>query len=245
MILKGSQRSGGTALAVHLLNEADNEHIELHELRGFSTDDLNGAFKEIEAISKGTRCEQYLFSVSFNPPETEDVPIEHFEAAIKRVEQRLGLENQPRAIVFHEKEGRRHAHCIWSRIDTDNMKAVELPFFKNRLTEISKQLYLEHGWDMPRGFKDTRERNPLNFTLAEWQQAKRHGEDPKELKALFQECWASADNKQAFSRALEDRGFTLCAGDKRGYVALDFRGEVYSLTRWLEMKIKELVTCPT
>ena len=240
MILKGSQRSGGTALAQHLLNEADNEHIELHELRGFSADDLKGAFKEIEAISKGTRCSQYLFSLSLNPPQSEDVPIEHFEAAIRQVEQKLGLENQPRAIVFHEKEGRRHAHCVWSRIDSDMMKAIELPFFKNRLNEISKQLYLEHGWDMPRGFKDTKERNPLNFTLAEWQQAKRQGEDPRELKALLQECWASSDNKQAFVRALEDRGFTLCAGDKRGYVALDYRGEVYSLSRWLEVKTKEL-----
>lgn len=240
MILKGSQRSGGKALAAHLLNEADNEHIELHDLRGFSADDLTGAFKEVEAISKGTRCTQYLFSLSLSPPQSEDVPIEHFEAAIKRIEQKLGLEDQPRAIVFHEKEGRRHAHCIWSRIDSDTMKAIELPFFKNRLCEISRQLYLEHGWDMPRGFKDTRERNPFNFTLAEWQQAKRHGEDPKELKALLHECWASADNKQAFTRALEDRGFTLCAGDKRGYVAMDFRGEVYSLTRWLDVKTKEL-----
>lgn len=240
MILKGSQRSGGTALAQHLLNEADNEHIELHELRGFSADNLKGAFKEIEAISKGTRCSQYLFSLSLNPPQSEDVPIEHFEAAIRQVEQKLGLADQPRAIVFHEKEGRRHAHCVWSRIDSDMMKAIELPFFKNRLNEISKQLYLEYGWDMPRGFKDTKERNPLNFTLAEWQQAKRQGEDPRELKALLQECWASSDNKQAFVRALEDRGFTLCAGDKRGYVALDYRGEVYSLSRWLEVKTKEL-----
>lgn len=64
MILKGSQRSGGKALAAHLINEADNEHIELHDLRGFSADDLTGAFKEVEAISKGTRCTQYLFSLS-------------------------------------------------------------------------------------------------------------------------------------------------------------------------------------
>lgn len=240
MILKASKRSGGAKLASHLLNEADNEHIELHELRGFTAETLTGAFKEIEAISKGTRCTQYLFSLSLSPPQSEYVPIEHFEAAIDRIEQKLGLDDQPRAIVFHEKEGRRHAHCVWSRIDTDNMKAIEMPFFKNRLMEISKQLYLEHGWDMPRGFKDSKERNPFNFTLAEWQQAKRQNEDPRELKALLQECWASSDNKQAFARALEDRGFTLCAGDKRGYVALDYRGEVYSLSRWLEVKTKEL-----
>jgi hypothetical protein len=41
-----------------------------------------------------------------------------FEAAIDMAEQRLGLDGHPRAIVFHEKEGRRHAHAVWSRIDT-------------------------------------------------------------------------------------------------------------------------------
>lgn len=44
------------ALATHLLNARDNEHIEVHELRGFSTDDLHGAFQEIEAVSRGTRA---------------------------------------------------------------------------------------------------------------------------------------------------------------------------------------------
>lgn len=34
-----------------------------------------------------------------------------FEAAIKLSNRKLGLDGQPRAIVFHEKEGRRHASC--------------------------------------------------------------------------------------------------------------------------------------
>jgi hypothetical protein len=54
LILKGSKRTGAAALALHLLNEKDNEHVELHELRGFSSDHLLGALKEIQAVSKGT-----------------------------------------------------------------------------------------------------------------------------------------------------------------------------------------------
>lgn len=37
--------------------------------------------------------------------------------AIAEIERKLGLENQPLAILFHEKGGRRHAHFVWSRID--------------------------------------------------------------------------------------------------------------------------------
>jgi|GEM_PF-5438686 len=39
MILKGNQRSSARQLAVHLLNERDNEHVEVHEIRGFASDD--------------------------------------------------------------------------------------------------------------------------------------------------------------------------------------------------------------
>ena len=55
-------------------------------------------------------------------------------------------------IVFHEKNGRRHAHCVWSRIKAGEMRAVNLPYFKRRLQEVSRELYLKHGWTMPRGF---------------------------------------------------------------------------------------------
>jgi len=51
MILKGSQRGGGQGLAVYLMRTDENEHVEVHELRGFAADALPGAFKEAQAIS--------------------------------------------------------------------------------------------------------------------------------------------------------------------------------------------------
>ena len=240
MILKASKRCGATALALHLLNEEDNDHIELHELRGFSSDNLEDALNEIRAVAAGTRCQKFLFSLSLSPPEGESVPVHIFENTLEKIEKKLGLEDQPRAIVFHEKEGRRHAHCVWSRIDADNMKAIDMPHFKMKLRDISKQLYLEQGWEMPRGFLDSKQRDPENFTMAEWQQAKRTGEDPKAIKAMFQECWAASDTGKAFITALEERGFYLAKGDGRPFVALDYFGEVHSLTRAIGVNTKEL-----
>lgn len=34
MILKASQRSGGPQLGMHLLRADENEHVEVHEVRG-------------------------------------------------------------------------------------------------------------------------------------------------------------------------------------------------------------------
>lgn len=240
MILKGSQRGGGQNLAAHLLNADDNEHLLVHDLRGFVSSDLHGAFREAEAISRATRCRQYLFSLSLSPPESTRVGVDQFERTIDRIEQRLGLEGQPRAIVFHEKEGRRHAHCVWSRIDAETMTARQMSFFKTKLNGLSRDLYLENGWKLPRGLENHAERNPTNFTLAEWQQAKRQGIDPRWLKSAVQESWNRSDSGQAFARSLEERGLYLAKGDRRGFVLVDHRGDVWSLPRLLDNKAKDV-----
>jgi len=230
MILHGNQRGGARDLALHLLKD-ENDHVDVHELRGFISQDLESALKESHVISKGTRAKQYLYSLSLNPPKSERVSTKAFESAIDRVEKELGLNGQPRAIVFHEKEGRRHAHTVWSRIDTKEMKAIPLPYTKLKLKEISKQLYLEHGWQMPKGFLDKRERDPNNFTLQQWQQAKRIGKNPKQIKQVLQDSWAVSDDRTSFENALQERGYKLAKGDRRGYVVLDQRCEVFSVSK--------------
>lgn len=240
MILNASQRGGATALRVHLLNGEQNEHVEVHEIRGFVSDDLPGAMKEAQAVACGSRCKQFLFSVSLSPPQAESVSVDAFEKAIDQIEEKNGLTGQPRMIVFHEKEGRRHAHAVWSRIDADTMTARPLPFFKTKLREVSKSLYLEHGWRMPRGLMDTKERDPRNFTLAEWQQAKRMDRDPAHLKATIQECWAVSDSRAGFAKALQVRGLYLAKGDRRAHVAVTFEGEVVSIARMTGIKSKDV-----
>lgn len=240
MILQCSQRGGSRDLANHLMSP-DNDHVELHSLRGFCSDDLHGALQEAYALSRGTRCKRFLFSLSLNPPPNEQVSTEAFERAIERVEREFGLIKQSRAIIFHEKDGadgqtRRHAHAVWSRIDTDQMKAVPLPFTHKRLREISRQFYIEHGWSLPRGFTNSQEKSMKTFTLADWQQAKRIGKDPRAIKDSFADAWAISDSRASFTQALSERGYRLARGDRRGFVGVDERGEVFSIPRMAGVK---------
>lgn len=240
MILVGSQRGGAGNLARHLLNGKDNDHVTVQELRGFAACDLHGAFEEAHAVSLGTNCKQFLFSLSFNPPKDAAVDIDALIRAADSAEEKLGLSGQPRAVVIHEKNVRRHAHVVWSRIDAQDMKAVNLPHFKNRLNSLSKDLFLEHGWQLPDGYKENGWKNPLNFTLAEWQQAKRLDLDPREIKQVFHQAWERSDSQQSFKAALEESGFFLARGDRRGFVALDIHGEAYSVSRMAGVKTKDL-----
>lgn len=223
------------------LNSRDNDHVRVGELRGFSADDLHGAFKEAQAVASGTRCKQYLFSLSLNPPAHADVGEEGFERAADAAERALGLEGQPRAIVYHEKEGRRHAHVVWSRIDAGAMCAVNLAHFKNKLTALSRELYLEHGWTLPEGLRPQGIRNPLSFTLEEWQQAKRQNIDPREIKQVFREAWNRSDNGKAFGSALAEYGYFLARGDRRGHVAVDVDGNIDAIARWTGVKARDVV----
>jgi hypothetical protein len=246
MILVGSQRGGATDLAHHLM-KTENERVEVYEVRGFLASDLLGAFRESYAVSRSTQCKQHLYSLSLSPPKDESVSNDSFEKAVAQAEERLGLEGRPRAIVFHEKRGddgglRRHAHAVWCRIDADQMKAVQLSFTHRKLQSLSRELYLEHGWQMPRGLLQQGFCDPRNFTLEEWQQAKRRKKDPRVLKAIFQDAWAMSDNRHAFANALLEKGFALGRGNRRGFVAVDHTGEVYSLSRWIGEKPKDLRT---
>ncbi len=242
MILKAKERGDAGQLARYLLAMRDNAHVELHEVSGFASDDLIEAFCEADAIAKGTRCKNYLFSISLNPPQGVEASTKAFEQAAIRIEEKLGLKDQPRAIVFHEKHGRRHAHVVWLRIDAERMRAINLPHYKSKLRDVSRELYMEHGWDMPRGLQDRRLRDPTNFNREEWQQARRAGLDPREIKSVLRGCWESSDNLAAFEQALKERGFWLARGDRRGFVAIDYLGEVYSLSRFTGVKVKELKT---
>ena len=240
MILVASQRSGARALADHLMNDRENDHVALADLSRFMAADLHGALDEAHAISKATKCKQYLFSVSLNPPEDCMVTEERFREAADRIADRLGLRDQPRALVIHEKQGRRHAHVVWSRIDAETMTAINLPHFKRKLRDLSRDLFLDHGWELPKGLKTYGDKDPLNFTLDQWQQAQRIGIDPREMKQLFREAWAQSDDLTSLSNALSNKGLYLAKGDRRGVVAVDIENNVYAVARWSGVKSRDV-----
>ncbi len=243
MILHGNQRGGGKDLALHLMKD-ENERVQVHELRGFVADTLIGAFTESYAISKATRCKQHLYSLSINPPKEAEIGDDAFVDAIDQTEKKLGLSGQPRAIVFHEKRGedgvlRRHAHAVWCRIDTDQMKAVQLSHSKLKLRDVSRDLHIQHDLTMPKGLINSKNRDPRNFTLEEWQQCKRAKKDIHRVKDIFKDAWAVSDSRTSFAHALAERGYILAKGD-RGHVAVDYKGEKYAVSRYVGIKARQV-----
>ncbi|MFN7400002.1 MAG: relaxase, partial [Sandaracinobacter sp.] len=85
-------------------------------------------------------------------------------------------------------------------------------------------------------------RDARNFSLDEWQQAKRAGVDPRELKSAILDCWQQADNAKSFAAALEERGLFLARGDQRSFVAVTIDGDVHSITRILPDRKRDIIS---
>lgn len=241
MIIKGSQRGHGRALAEHLMDARENDHVEVIEMRGFVSGDLAGAVREVELDAAETRCKKPFFHVILNPPAGHTGTEAEFRQAMGLVEAGYpGLENQPRSFVIHEKNGERHAHVWWSRIDTEKCKAVHIPHMRLRLQDISRAMYAAMGIEAPAGFRDRAKTDPLNYDLKTWQQAKRLDEDPRDLKQIIQNAWAASDDRASFEHALAQADLYLARGDRRGFVIVHHSGEAISLTRTGKLSTRDL-----
>src|SRR5258708_3587829 len=258
MILKGNQRGGGQQLAAHLQNSFDNERVEIADVRGSVAYDLSGAFAEWAAEARGTKCTKFLYSLSLNPYQPNGrLTREQYVDLLERTERSLKLVGQPRAVVFHEKRDRdgvlrEHCHAVWSRIDTDKMRAVQMGHDRLKLRTVAQEFARDHGLALPDGMKpgnskdsrrDRYNQRAAQENLGEKQQQERTGV-PKEVRmAEIASCWTGTANGAAFVHALETKGYFLARGDARDYVVIDAYGEIHSLSRQLSSvaKKKELM----
>lgn len=233
MILKGNQRAGGDDLASHLMNLYDNDAVELAEIRGTIADDLHGAFAEYEAMASGTKAREALYSLSINP--SEPMSRAQYFTAIDRIGEKLGLGGQPRAVVFHVKGGREHCHVVWSRIDSSEMKAVQLSHDRQKLRAVARELAQEFGHELPEGLRNDRGARRFDsdapLSAAELAVADRAGLNADDRRKEITSAYREAVDAQSFIDGLWERGYHLAQGDKRGFVVVDRGGQVHSLSR--------------
>lgn len=235
MIPKASQRAGGQDLATHLLNALDNEYVEVAEVSGAVASDLHGAFAEWEAIATGlTKCREYLYSLSVNPEPGQQLSRAQYLDYAERVEKKLGLEGQPRAMVFHIKDGREHCHIVWSRIDWQSEKAVHLAFDHEKLMMVSREFARDHGLNLPDGYRrDPSDTQRRKQSLYKSQQERMTGLSKEERMVMITQAFRQSDNARSFVRALEAMGYVLATG-KRPYVLVDMYGTMNALPKMID-----------
>lgn len=228
MISIGTTHDNGGRLADYLVTSKPGERADLWQLRGFASDDIKDAFRSIHVMAAATRCEQPLFHTFVRNPEGEHLSRDQWERVANRIESKLGLTDQPRAIAFHRDEttGHEHMHIGWSRIDCDTMTARAMPFFKLRLKEVSRELETELGLTPVR---NEREGPVMAPKRDEDEQARRLGVDIRDVRTTIRECWDRSDNGRSFAAALSAEGLILARGERRDFIAIDHQGGIHAL----------------
>jgi len=243
MILKGSQRTGGSDLATHLLNEFDNDDIAVAEMKGTVAGSLHGALAEYEAAASGTRCEKPLYSLSINP--SAPITRNQYKSAIARIEHRLGLTGQKRAVVFHVKNGREHCHVVWSRINVKTMTAIPISHDHLKLRTLARELAAEFNLSLPPGLQEDRpydiKYRERGMSMGEKAKAEETGITPKQRKKHITDIYNDSANPEMFVSKMERIGYHLAKGDRRDFVIIDRYGHIHSLSRQIDgVKAKDL-----
>ena len=237
MVIKGGARAGADKLAAHLQRLDTNERAEVKQLRGVAAQDLDGALDEMEAVALGSRCKRHFYHASINTRADELLTPEQWTKAVDRLEKELGLDDQPRAVVFHLKEGRAHVHVVWSRIDLETMTAIPDSHNYRRHEIVARELEREFGHNPVQGVhveRDGQPRPDRTPSHAEIQQGNRGRVPPELATATLSAIWQQADSGKAFMSALEGEGWHLARGDRRDFVAIDPHGGIHSLSRRIE-----------
>lgn len=234
MIVKGGSRKAGGFFAKHLLNAEDNERVEVKELRGFTSEDVKGAFREIDIIAAGTRVQNPFYHASINPRADEVLTPEQWNIAVDTLERNLGLDGHARFQIEHVKEGREHRHIIWNRLD-ENLNLTSDSFTYQAHDKTRRELEQLFDHEPTPDTPQPSQRRSREF--AEWEnfRGSQTGITPQEVKEEITALYHASDSGIAFQSALEHSGYTLCRGDKRDTLCvIDSAGDSHALVRRID-----------
>jgi hypothetical protein len=203
----------------------------LIETRGLAEDtDLRLAFCQIQAIAEGqTQCEKPFFHAYVRLPADEELSREQWLETANRLEQKLGLDDQPRGVALHFLEDcTTHLHVAWSRIDTEEMKAIDPGLYLRKMKEVCRELETEFGLrELSSNLPPERQTGPA--TRPEFEEARRLGVEVIDVREAIRACYDRSDNGPSFAAALAEQDLRLARGDRRDFVVLDAEGGMHAL----------------
>ena len=251
MVILGRSISHAKAHARHLMREDQNDRIELLEFDDSgAAPTLESVFTEYQALAEHlTRSKKGLYIATLNPAEEETLTPQQWKDAVDILEQQLGLDDQPRTVVLHEKKGREHAHVVWQRADVEKEIVVDDSWnyraHEMAAREIEQRFELEYTKGVHSRDKETEPLPEKRGTdLADHQRAERAGLDLKDYQAKILQAFEETEHGKAFNARLEEMGCYLTRGDRKNiFLVLTPEGQEIKLASTLKpYKAKEWKT---
>jgi len=226
------------------LQSKENDQARVVKSYGLRSENIHDMLNEMGVLAEGTRYENFFYQMNLNPVPGEKLTEAQWDRVREIAEKHHGFEGQPYFVVEHVKHGRAHQHIVWSRIDLENMRAISDSKDARRNHAIAREIEQEFGLQQVKGPYDREPGEPRPKRAPEpWEMYRgmKTGLDPRDITAEVTELFHQSDCGKSFQAALEEHGYMLLKGDRRGFVILDSAGKEHSLARRINgVNTKEL-----
>ncbi|ASV83214.1 relaxase/Mobilization nuclease domain protein [Ochrobactrum quorumnocens] len=242
----------------HLTKDA--KKIEIVNSVATSLDDL---MSDLALMRDATKADAAFYHVFLSP--SSDMSDEQLRIAAQTIVAHMGAENNPYAIIYHDKDrrpggGNRHVHIVIGRVDS-SLRVLENKFEKIRLETAVRICEYEAGEPPVFGrhynssIKWLEQHRP---EVADWlynhygndgqkpnssaspdkrQSLERQGVNLSGVKELLQKAYSEASDGQSFADNVRKYGMQLEVGQKSGvYIVKLADVEVGSVDRLLKLK---------
>jgi hypothetical protein len=258
MIVRGNAvRDWG--LGPHLTS-AKNGRVSFIGSRGVGSRDVASAIKDLDAFKRGMQATKNLAHFHIDPAGSLNAA--GWDRAWAALEREYGLQGCPYVEVEHEKKGRVHRHRVYSRLDLETGKTVQLSHNFARNEKLGHELALAFGEELVPGrhsgaiiatwgregkvdaiaalqaaqhrlAQDGRKPGDRTTSRVDLQQEERTGVPRQIVVRLVGSAWRDSGDAVSFRAALQTEGLELARGAKGGLVVVDRAGGTHSVARLL------------
>ncbi len=181
---------------------------------------------------KSTAGEVYCYSLAWHPHQKPDKEM-MIESAFSTLEL-LDLYDHEAVFVSHTDTEHPHVHVIANLVHPDTGKTQVMSYDRLTLSAWAEDLENNEGQIRceQRVINNAKRNNriPQNDNS----NVVKHKEQRLEMAERIQSLYTNSVSGTAFQQALEEQGYTLARGDRRGFVLVDAQGKITSLSRQLK-----------
>jgi hypothetical protein len=221
-----------------LQDTEENERVCIAKVDGLVSENIDELLHEIEAhgLGLGGNARNPFWIAIVNPGPKEHLTEQDRDRAVEILAKERGLTGQPYFVVEHEKNGWKHWHVVWSRIDAENMRLIADSFDAKICHAASRKIEIELGLEKVVGPFDREPGTPRPPRAPEpWEMYRgmKTQIDPRDITAEVTELFRQSQNGGEFQAALQSHGYPLVTG-RRGLLILDGAGHEHSLVKRIE-----------
>ena len=201
---------------------------------------------------KATAGSVYSFSLAWHPDQ-EPQQQEMTDASLSTLE-KLGLGDHQAVFVAHQETDHKHVHIICNLVHPVTGKTAKISHDRIALSEWAEEYERGHGKIYcEQRVENNQKRRELSEEKVKLKRQEeqhkhkagersskpktgivKHREERLERAAVIQDLYERSDCGKSFKAALQEQGYTLARGDRRGFVIVDRDGKIHSLSRQLE-----------